>query len=97
MDLKELAVLYRESGNKCRVRLLELEEYLETGAMSKTERLRLRREVCILGGMARDVIAISNYLENYYERKEAYEGRGQLGSEPGIPGPAAVYQADRFL
>lgn len=53
MDLKELAVLYRESGNKCRVQLLELEEYLETGAMSKTERLRLRREVCILGGMAR--------------------------------------------
>ena len=97
MDLTELASLYRESGDKCRSRLAELEEKLESQPMSNTERLRLRREICLLSGMARDAIAISNYLENYYERKDVYEGRKPTDARPGIPGPPSVYQAGPLL
>jgi hypothetical protein len=97
MDLMELAVQYRESGDKCRVRLAELEERLESQPMSNTERLRLRREIGLLTGMARDTISISNYLENYYERKDGYEGRKPTDARPGIPGASSVYQADRFF
>ncbi len=97
MDLKELAAMYRDSGEKCREHLTILEERLASQPMSNTERLKLRREICLLAGMARDTIAISNYLENYYERKTVYERKQSLESSSGISGASAVYQVNRSL
>jgi hypothetical protein len=97
MELKKMAAVYRESGEKCHRRLSELEVMLASRPMCNTERLRLRREICLLACMARDAIAISNYLENYYERKDVYEQGERLDARPGISGAEAIYQAGRFL
>lgn len=66
MTLTELSAQYRESGEKCRRRVEELRLILETEPMSETERLILRRRIYIIAGMARQTIATSNYLKNYY-------------------------------
>ena len=39
---------------------------LEREELCETDRLRLRRRIYILAAMARDSIATSRYLENYY-------------------------------
>jgi hypothetical protein len=70
MTLLEMSAEYRESGEKCRCRVRELNTILSTEAMGETERLLLRRRVSILSTMARDAIAISRYLENYYGGKK---------------------------
>ena len=66
MTLSELSKEYRESGQKCRQRVDELRLVLDTEPMSETERLILRRRIYILETMARQTIATSNYLKNYY-------------------------------
>ena len=70
MTLLEMSAEYRESGEKCRRRVRELNAILSTEVMGETERLLLRRRVSILSTMARDAIAISRYLENYYGGKK---------------------------
>jgi len=69
MTLSKMAKEYRESGEKCRSRVKELTTILETEYMSETERILMRRRVSVLSTMARDAIAISRYLENYYGEK----------------------------
>ena len=51
-------------------------EKLKKEKMCEMDKLRLRRKIHMLSNMARDAIATSNYLENYYgdeknERKKA--------------------------
>ena len=70
MTLLEMASEYRESGEKCRQRVKELNTILSTEVMGETERLLLRRRVSILSTMARDAIGISRYLDNYYGGKK---------------------------
>jgi len=72
MDLWNLSVQYRESGEQIRARVRQLREEVDQ-PMSETERLALRRRIVILSSMAREAIATSNYLRNYYTKKE----RGQ--------------------
>ena len=38
--------------------------------MSETECLILRRRITLVSAMARELIATSNYLAHYYDRKE---------------------------
>lgn len=68
MDLLNLSVQYRESGEKIRVRVRQLKEEVDK-PMSETERLALRRRIIILTSMAREAIATSNYLRRYYEKE----------------------------
>ncbi len=65
MRLEELAREYRESGLLCRQRAAEVELALEE-PMTETQRLRQRRRLAQLRTMARDAIAIANYLSRYY-------------------------------
>lgn len=66
MTLIQLSSEYRKSGELCRQRQEELSRKLECGELCEMDRLRLRRRIYILGVMARDSIATSRYLENYY-------------------------------
>lgn len=66
MTLMQLSSEYRRSGELCRQRQEELRLRLEREKLCETDRLRLRRRIYILGAMARDSIATSRYLENYY-------------------------------
>lgn len=66
MTLMQLSSEYRKSGELCRQRQEELSRKLEREDMCEMDRLRLRRRIYILGVMARDSIATSRYLENYY-------------------------------
>ncbi|MGI6014589.1 MAG: hypothetical protein ACOX7K_10030 [Oscillospiraceae bacterium] len=68
MDLLNLSVQYRNSGEKIRVRVRQLQEEVNK-PMSETERLALRRRIVILSSMARETIATSNYLQHYYEEE----------------------------
>ena len=76
MTIAELSGEYRKSGEVCRTRADELEIRLKREKMCEMEKLRLRRKISMLTNMARDAIATSIYLENYYgvdknERKKA--------------------------
>ncbi len=66
MTLTQLSSEYRKSGELCRQRQEELSRRLEQEKLCKMEKLRLRRRIYILGTMARESIATSRYLENYY-------------------------------
>ena len=66
MTLIQLSSEYRKSGELCRQRQEELSRKLEYEDLCEMDRLRLRRRIYILGVMARDSIATSRYLENYY-------------------------------
>lgn len=66
MTLNEMSYEYRKTGELCRTRLEELNDRLEHEKMCEMERLRLRRKAYMLSVMARDAIATSRYLGNYY-------------------------------
>lgn len=69
MSLESLAAEYRETGEKCRAAARELRRG-EQLPMSETECLILRRRITLVSAMARELIATSNYLAHYYDRKE---------------------------
>ena len=68
MNLSELSVQYRESGEACKSRVLELSLALSKDGLSEMEKLLIRRRITILTAMGRDTIATSNYLSRYYTR-----------------------------
>ena len=70
MDLKTMALEYAAGGQACRKRAEELRRRLSQEESGEMEKLRLRRRIQILTTMARDSIAISRYLERYYDRRE---------------------------
>lgn len=88
MRIEQLSQEYRASGEACRRRAQELTEALMSEKMCEMERLRLRRRICMLNTMARDAIATSKYLENYYgddengKNKHVCKGRGISVSAP---------------
>lgn len=88
MNIEQLAKEYRASGEACRLRAQELSEVLLHEKMGEMEKMRLRRRICILNAMARDAIATSKYLENYYgddengKQKHVREGRRVSVSAP---------------
>lgn len=69
MDLLNLSVQYRESGEQLRGRVRQLREEVDK-PMSETDRLALRRRIVILSSMAREAIATSNYLRQYYVKEQ---------------------------
>ncbi len=66
MTIAELSGEYRKSGEACRIRAEELETRLKREKMCEMDKMRLRRKISMLTNMARDAIATSRYLENYY-------------------------------
>ena len=66
MTIAELSGEYRKSGEVCRIRSEELETRLKREKMCEMDKMRLRRKISMLTNMARDAIATSQYLENYY-------------------------------
>lgn len=73
MNLQELSKEYRQSGEVCYDRVKELKKKLSNCTESETVKLQLRREITILTSMARDCVATSNYLANYYRGKRGEE------------------------
>ena len=71
MTLSELAESYQDSSTLCRRRAEALEKQIGDPACSETQRLELRRRVCILYGMARETSAIARHLRTY--RREERE------------------------
>ena len=69
MTLQELSREYRDSAQLCKQRAAELAAQLDDPGLSETQRLLLRRRICILTAMARDTMGVSSYLHTYY-RKE---------------------------
>lgn len=76
-DLLELSRQYRQSGLACRVRLRELKNRRGGGNCSFLEELEISRSITMLTAMSRDCIAISNYLRDYYERRQRHDGTGE--------------------
>lgn len=70
MRLMELSREYRESGNMCRARIIELHNMIQTKSLTDGERLLLQRRLAVLTAMARDAFEISNHLAYYYERND---------------------------
>lgn len=78
MNLDMLSKEYRECGEKCRAKLKELEREMASGGLTESQRLILRRKLTILADMARETLAISNYLKHYYRGEcEHDDGSGQ--------------------
>lgn len=69
MTLQELSKEYRQSGEMVRRRVRTLEARLSAPGMTETQRIELRRRLCLLRVMARDTIAMSRYLAQYYSEE----------------------------
>ncbi len=67
MNLQELSESYAHSSRLCRERAAELNRQVQDPGISETERLLMRRRICILLGMARETGGISRYLHTYYQ------------------------------
>ncbi|MGI5935746.1 MAG: hypothetical protein ACOX7I_02915 [Oscillospiraceae bacterium] len=88
MNLDMLSKEYRECGEKCRAKLKELEREMASGGLTESQRLVLRRKLTILADMARETIAISNYLKHYYQGACEYDGCNR--QRVGVSGPKEV-------
>lgn len=66
MTLQQLSEEYRVSADLCRQRVAELNRQLRDEELSETEKLLLRRRICILSGMVRETASTANYLRTYY-------------------------------
>lgn len=93
MDLEELSREYRRTGEMCRAALFRLREQEAREELSETERLRLRRRICVVAGMARDALALSNYLARYYEGRGAHADPGPMVAGGGLSGAAEISPA----
>ncbi|MCI9467675.1 MAG: hypothetical protein HFG45_00025 [Oscillospiraceae bacterium] len=69
MTLQELSKEYRQSGEMVRRRVRTLETCLSVPGMTETQRIELQRRLCLLRVMARDTIAMSRYLAQYYNEE----------------------------
>ena len=70
MTLEELAESYQESSALCRGRADELELQVKDPTLTETQRLLLRRRICILTGMARETSGIARHLRTYHRKEE---------------------------
>lgn len=68
MTLREMAKEYRGSGREFHARIAELKQKCGNEAMSETERILLRRRICVLETIERELRSTGKYLENYYGR-----------------------------
>lgn len=93
MNLKQLAEEYRENGEACRIRADQLTQLLITEKLGEMEKLRLRRRICVLTAMARDAIATSKYLYNYYGDDEN-EKHEYVCERRGVSVPAEISEDD---
>lgn len=69
MTLELLSEQYKASGQACKQRARALEAALEDPDITETERMLLRRRVCILMSMARDALETAGYLKHYYDEE----------------------------
>ncbi|HHU21907.1 MAG TPA: hypothetical protein GXZ52_00570 [Clostridiales bacterium] len=88
MNLDMLSKEYRECGEKCRAKLKQLEQEIVSDKLTESQRLILRRKLTILSDMARETIAISNYLKHYYQGACKYDDEKRQGV--GISGSKEV-------
>jgi len=84
MELRELALQYRQSGKLCAERSAQLRRELEQLPPTGSEAYALRGRIVILESMARDAYATSVYLENYYRRPKADAKKGNDKKEERI-------------
>jgi len=70
MTLEEMAEQYRQTGENCRASLRRLYDELRGRDLSETERLLLKRRICLVESMTRDAYATSRYLANYYSSED---------------------------
>lgn len=77
MTLKEMAVEYQKSSDKCREVLRTLRRKLNNESLSQTDTLLIRRRCAILDDMVRETSATAKYLANYYTGGEAYDARNE--------------------
>lgn len=87
MTLNELSKQYRESGELCRRRALELTDFMRSTNQPESQKLVLQRRISVITTMARDAIATSNMLARYYDGSggnksgSEYKGSGISGNE----------------
>ena len=89
MSLEELGLEYRESARACRRRAGEIKELLESGKLSDTETMLMRRRFNMLIEMASETSATGTYLINYYGRNRTH-GNDQLRKRNGISEPSLL-------
>lgn len=97
MTIREMAAEYRDSALRFRGRMAELRRICAEEPMSETERIILRRRICVLDTMERELASTAKYLENYYRRDEndSADGNGkkESGEKAGVSGAETVPEA----
>jgi hypothetical protein len=92
MTLEEMSGEYLAVSEKCRQRFRELCHELRNTDMSETERMLLRRRMCLVEAMAKETMSTAIYLKNYYAGSE-YACDGE-DAETGIHGAETVCPPD---
>ena len=66
MNLEELSLQCRETGERCRALLAEMRKTLEREDISEAQRQLVRRRITMLTAMLRENIELAIRLEKYY-------------------------------
>lgn len=66
MTVYELGEAYLRNAVALRCRISELRTRLRTEQLTESEKILLRRRICVLESMARDSRATGRYLKRYY-------------------------------
>ena len=77
MELRELAVQYRQAAADIRKRTALLQEQLSRCSEGSTRAMALRRRINLLSTMAAETSATAKYMENYYERDDRHGRMGE--------------------
>ena len=93
MELKDMALQYRESARLCYDRAVELRAKLRHSPTFGTETVALRRRISMLERMAKETRATGKYLENYYRRNE---DDGQNSKKPAIHEGDGVFELEEL-
>jgi len=95
MTLEEMSEEYRAASEKCRQRFRELCHELRNTDMSETERMLLRRRMCLVEAMAKETMSTARYLKNYYAGSDDADA-GET-EKTGIHGAETVRPPDGAL
>ena len=94
MTLAEMAEEYRADALRLRARGAELTKACGTEKLSETEKIILRRRICILNTMERDLTATARYLKNYYGRNgDDGDGTAEGNEKTGVSCAETVCEA----
>lgn len=76
MELRELAIQYRESASLIKDRVNLLKRRLESEKLCETEKFRLRIRIDTLSSIQRETAECALFMERYYNRR--YPRRGKF-------------------